>query len=190
MLIYNLGLIHQGTKILLLNRERSSWMGCWNGVGGKIEKGETPAESMRREMLEETGLVFKHIRFAGWITWSSVRGDWPGGMYVYTADMREGEEYPTPIATEEGILDWKELEWMLHPDNRGIATNLPIFLKSLTLPESCIHLHGYFEDDQMADSFVRSLDPSLENDEARRSAYLEGFFQQYGCCRAPSLSNL
>ncbi|MBR2568631.1 MAG: NUDIX domain-containing protein, partial [Paenibacillus sp.] len=95
MLIYNLGIIRKGSQILLLNRERSSWMGCWNGVGGKIEQGETPRASMHREMLEETGLDLDSISFIGFITWSSTVGDVPGGMYIYEAKLPEGESYPT-----------------------------------------------------------------------------------------------
>ena len=30
--------------------------GKWIGVGGKLERGETPEACMRREVLEETGL--------------------------------------------------------------------------------------------------------------------------------------
>lgn len=33
MIKYNLCLIRQGNKILLLNRERSPWMGCWTKEG-------------------------------------------------------------------------------------------------------------------------------------------------------------
>lgn len=34
---YTLCFIERGDAILLLNRQKAPWMGCWNGVGGKIE---------------------------------------------------------------------------------------------------------------------------------------------------------
>jgi len=34
--------LKKGDQILLLNRDFSEWMGAWNGVGGKIERNETP----------------------------------------------------------------------------------------------------------------------------------------------------
>ena len=38
---------------------------CWNGVGGRVEQGETAVEAMSRETLEETAV---HIDPAQWHT--------------------------------------------------------------------------------------------------------------------------
>lgn len=44
--------------VLLIRKARPAWQaGKLNGVGGKIEAGETPAEAMVREFHEECGLV-------------------------------------------------------------------------------------------------------------------------------------
>jgi 8-oxo-dGTP diphosphatase len=49
----------QGTEVLLIQKNRPTWAaGCWNGVGGHIEAGETPIQAMVREFAEETGLVW------------------------------------------------------------------------------------------------------------------------------------
>ncbi|GAF81529.1 unnamed protein product [marine sediment metagenome] len=46
-----------GNSVLLIKKNRPEWQaGCLNGVGGKIEGGETPDQAMIRECLEETGL--------------------------------------------------------------------------------------------------------------------------------------
>lgn len=48
-----------GTALLLILKNRPTWAaGHWNGVGGKIEANETPAQAMVREFAEETGLVW------------------------------------------------------------------------------------------------------------------------------------
>ena len=45
------------SRVLLIRKRRPAWQaGKLNGVGGKIEPGETPAEAMRREFREEAGL--------------------------------------------------------------------------------------------------------------------------------------
>lgn len=46
-------------KILLLPHAK---IGKWLPPGGHIEKGETPIEAVKREVLEETGLVIELIR--------------------------------------------------------------------------------------------------------------------------------
>lgn len=44
--------------VLLIVKERPDWQkGKFNGVGGKIEAGETPIDAMIREFREEAGLV-------------------------------------------------------------------------------------------------------------------------------------
>lgn len=49
------------SKVLLIMKNRPAWQaGKLNGVGGKIEAGETPIQAMEREFAEETGFVAKH----------------------------------------------------------------------------------------------------------------------------------
>lgn len=57
-----------------------------------------------------------------------------GGMYVFTAMVtkQDVESYPTPAKfCDEGILDWKKLDWVLHPDNSGVVDNVKIMLDTL-----------------------------------------------------------
>jgi len=45
-------------QVVLINKTKPVWQaGRWNGVGGKIESGETPSAAMSREFEEETGLL-------------------------------------------------------------------------------------------------------------------------------------
>jgi len=45
------------SSVLLIRKTRPSWQaGKLNGIGGRIEEGETPAQAMRREFLEEVGI--------------------------------------------------------------------------------------------------------------------------------------
>lgn len=47
-------------SVLLIQKKRPAWQsGCLNGIGGKIEDGETPEQAMTRECLEETGLTLE-----------------------------------------------------------------------------------------------------------------------------------
>jgi len=84
MLKFTICFIKQEDRILLLNREKPSWMGCWNALGGKIEPNENPRSSALREFKEESGIILDDIHFKGIVTWI-VDGKWVGGMYVYFA---------------------------------------------------------------------------------------------------------
>ena len=54
---YVLGFYHDDFSVVMICKQRPDWQrGKLNGVGGKIEPGELPAEAMFREFKEETGL--------------------------------------------------------------------------------------------------------------------------------------
>ncbi len=76
----------------------------WVGIGGKLEAGESPFDCARREILEETGLTPRQLRYRGIITFVS---DLYGTeyMHLFTADGYTG----TLAATcDEGNLEWVE----------------------------------------------------------------------------------
>ncbi|EAG5355283.1 8-oxo-dGTP diphosphatase [Listeria monocytogenes] len=127
---YTLCFIQRADEILLLNRQKSPWMGSWNGVGGKIEQGEALLESIKREITEETGISSKdyEIRDIGEMKWF-VDGENLGGMYLFLATLPDNYTYPTPRATDEGILDFKKRAWILNPENTGVVNNLPYIIQ-------------------------------------------------------------
>jgi 8-oxo-dGTP diphosphatase len=52
-------------RVLLVLRGGIPMKGEWSLPGGVLETGETIVEGMKREILEETGLHVKPVRFAG-----------------------------------------------------------------------------------------------------------------------------
>ncbi|EKG2416887.1 NUDIX domain-containing protein [Listeria monocytogenes] len=127
---YTLCFIQRADEILLLNRQKSPWMGSWNGVGGKIEQGEALLESIKREITEETGISSKdyEIRDIGEMKWF-VDGENLVGMHLFLATLPDNYTYPTPRATDEGILDFKKRAWILNPENTGVVNNLPYIIQ-------------------------------------------------------------
>lgn len=142
----------------MLNRTYPEWMGSWNGVGGKIEGAETPLQCVLREVREETGLELHpdDVEYKGTATWYRVDGTYFGGMYVYTAELPDTVVYPTPVKTEEGILDWKELSWLVHPKNRGVA-NLKYYLPTVIHDQRRHDYRFTYDDDDNLVHFETAL---------------------------------
>lgn len=142
-LLYTLGFIRckENNKVLLLNRNKAPWMGMYNGIGGKLESGETPLESIIREGNEETGLNLPHFKSRGVLRWEVTYSEDKlhkdptlGGLYLFTADIsvEQYENYKTPLVyNHEGILDWKDWDWIMHPDNLGVVNNIKIIFQHL-----------------------------------------------------------
>ncbi|MGO0060302.1 NUDIX hydrolase [Brevibacillus fluminis] len=179
MIRYNICFIQQGDRFLLLNREKPSWMGCWNGVGGKLEPHESPRQSMIREIAEETGLTDAAylLTYKGLVSWTVDREQF-GGMYLYAASVAEPFAYATPRKTEEGILDWKTLEWILHPKNQGVSTNIPLIMTHLAEPFP-FHHHCHYADDKLAAAMTVPLETATEKRE-QMNEYLKKFMTQNG----------
>lgn len=56
------GLIRQDGKVLLMKKGRGPYNGMYDLPGGGVEFGETPLQTLRREFLEETGLVVEPVQ--------------------------------------------------------------------------------------------------------------------------------
>lgn len=169
MLKYTLCLIRHENELLLLNRVKKPQMGMWNGVGGKIEVGETPLESVIRETVEETGINLKEITYAGNVIFSSKEGR--DGMYLFMAELPEGECIMTPVGTAEGILDWKTADWILHDDNRGVAATLRAYLPAILEGRLNLEHLFTFEERAIVDYTTVELDGNEINE--RRVAQVE-----------------
>jgi 8-oxo-dGTP diphosphatase len=111
----------------MLNRDRSPAKGLWNGVGGKLEAGESPLAGVLREAYEETGIRLTDARFKGVVRWEPDRAP-SEGMYLFIADLPPHVSVPTPRRTDEGLLEWKEIDWILSERNLGVGEAIPRYL--------------------------------------------------------------
>lgn len=100
--------IEDKDRYLMLHRTKKKndqSKGKWLGVGGKMEPGESPEDCMRREVMEETGLMVTDYIFAGVITFISDIYE-SEHMFIYVVTDFTGEVAPC----DEGDLEWIEKE--------------------------------------------------------------------------------
>lgn len=95
-----------GDEILLAMKKRGFGAGKWNGVGGKLEPGETIEQALIRETREEIGVIaLRYSKVAELDT--SKENDEGRRMHVHTflADSWSGE----PVESEEMAPRWHKL---------------------------------------------------------------------------------
>jgi 8-oxo-dGTP diphosphatase len=103
-------------KTLMIHRvkkENDYHEGKWNGLGGKLEPGESPEDCVIREIKEEAGLIIKNPRMHGFITFPNFDevDDWY--VFIFTSEDFKGNLIDSP----EGNLKWV-------PNNELTSLNL------------------------------------------------------------------
>ena len=93
--------------LLMIRRGRWPGLGEWSLPGGRVEAGETLAEAVVRELVEETGVEAVCDQFVGWV-------ERIGEDYHYVIlDFRVTVLEPTdPVAGDDAI----EAAWVPLPD--------------------------------------------------------------------------
>ncbi|MGA7276627.1 MAG: 8-oxo-dGTP diphosphatase [Desulfocapsaceae bacterium] len=103
-----------GKKTLLVHRNRrrgDPHFGKYNGLGGKMEPGESIHACICREIHEEAGITCEEVVLRGTINWTGFGPegeDWFG--FIYRIDRFSGEPCR---ANSEGELVWFEVENLL-----------------------------------------------------------------------------
>jgi 8-oxo-dGTP diphosphatase len=91
------------TLMLYRNRKEGDYHnGKWSGLGGKFEQGESPEDCLKREVLEESGLVVLKWRLNGFLTFPTFDGTNDWYVFVFTVTETSGEL----IDSAEGELHW------------------------------------------------------------------------------------
>src|SRR5690349_5636557 len=76
-------LLRKDDDILLAMKKRGFGAGKWNGVGGKLEPGESIEEALVRESIEEVGVTPKSWQKVAELDFIQDATTDPWHMYVY-----------------------------------------------------------------------------------------------------------
>ncbi len=94
---------HEGKTLMIhrVKKQADIHAGKWNGLGGKLEAGESPEACAIREVREESGLEVGNLRYGGLLVFAGFKGeDWY--VWVFTAGQFKGQLIDSP----EGRLQW------------------------------------------------------------------------------------
>ena len=111
--------------------------GVWNGLGGKVEVGETPEACVRREVAEEGGIILGNVLLLGRMLVSGL-GPEPWLVHVFISSDFTGE-------VEETVdFGWFDLEegWelpLLEADRRYL---LPAVFARAVFSACFVYQHG------------------------------------------------
>lgn len=107
------GVVVKNGKVLLRYHPK---LGKWLPPGGHIQPGETPDEALRRELLEETGLVIEPIDYARLPPMKEVKQELALPFYVNVHSVGDHDHCCffyrcRKVASIEGPIEEASLSW-------------------------------------------------------------------------------
>lgn len=122
-------IILDGDRVLLVERGREPLKGYWSLPGGMVETGETLHDGVKREILEETGLLIHPVRivevFERIMRDSEGKAEYHYVLIDYLCAVTGGE-----LAAGDDV---SRAEWVLRKDLPGIRLTdgtLPVIEKA------------------------------------------------------------
>lgn len=111
--------------VLLLQRNHPPFQGRWDGPGGLVEFGETPAEAVSREVLEESGLAITNLEARAHLLLYNQERQLTVSSFLFVAEASQDEL----VASEEGLPEWVPLDRVHDCDLIGfVHITLPLVL--------------------------------------------------------------
>lgn len=101
--------LRRDNEILLAMKKRGFGEGKWNGVGGKLESGETVEQALLREAHEEISVVPMHywqVAELDFIQDANSEEPWHLYIYAYLCDEWQND----PSESDEMAPQWYQIE--------------------------------------------------------------------------------
>lgn len=139
-------------QILLLEgaKDKKIWAGYWNGLGGHVEQGESILHAVKRELIEESGLVAEKLIYCGQVLVDTGQ-DRGIIFFVFKAKKLSGEI----TASLEGRLAWHSLQAALKLNLvEDLYTLLPLVMRQRAGGKPFWGHYQYDDEGQLVMSFT------------------------------------
>lgn len=143
--------LRKDNKILMINRNKPPFMGMWNALGGHVEKNETEEMCAIREIYEESGIKVDNIDLISVSTWNYD----DDVIYVYVSTLGDNIDINKyPLKTNEGIIDFKDIDWIIDSKNYGSIDDLKLFIKDIK-DNKKNNYHLIYNDSKLVDYIIK-----------------------------------
>lgn len=151
MALVTLCFVKYKNKILLINREKPPFMGMWNALGGHLEEGEDIESCAKREIYEESGIKVDEVTLYSVSTWNYDDDE----IYVYLSEIDNFDEKKLPYKFNEGIIDFKDIDWVIDEKNYGIIPDLRLFIEDIKLNRKR-NYHLIYDNSKLVDYIIKN----------------------------------
>ncbi|MGZ4166769.1 MAG: nucleotide triphosphate diphosphatase NUDT15 [Solirubrobacteraceae bacterium] len=100
-------IVTRGGAVLVGLRRGAHGAGTWAFPGGKVDAGEPPRDTVRRELLEETGLTARTVEPVAWT--SDVFDD--GGLHFVTLHHLVAADGEPAVLEPDKVTEWRWCDW-------------------------------------------------------------------------------
>ena len=129
----NMCMIHDKAANRVVVQKRVKYWTGYTFPGGHVEPGESFAESTAREVFEETGLIVTNLECCGVIHWDNLD---PNDHEQYLVYLYRTEHFTGTLlkATDEGSVEWMDLEELKTMDPKKMSPNFAKYLELFLMP--------------------------------------------------------
>jgi 8-oxo-dGTP diphosphatase len=114
-------LIKLGDQILLVQRRYDPKRDHWTLPSGYVDAGEDPRQAVKRECLEETGLMIKNISLLD-VIYSQEHSQGASILILYHADVKAGHLKAGDDAKQAAFFDINHLPLLAFESTKDILT--------------------------------------------------------------------
>ena len=144
--------LKKDNKILMINRNKAPFMGMWNALGGHKEDNESEEQCAIREIYEESKIKVDNVSLISISSWNYD----DDVIYVYVTNLNDDFDVSKyPIKIDEGIIDFKDIDWIIDPHNFGTIDDLKLFIKDIKNNQKH-NYHLIYNDSKLVDYIIKN----------------------------------